>query len=324
MLSDTGSYRSRQTGTRRGLTLAELLVTVVLLSIVSAGIVTFMLRQSRFYRSTDQLMQTRGQIRQAAGVLPNDLRGISSADNDIYAMTDTSLEFRAVFGASVVCANQGGKTPYITIPPTKLAKQSVLTSWVQKPVVGDSLAVYVEGATTAANDDSWSVHEITTITGVTGDLSTGCASSTKLTQASDLVAGNPSYKISLSPTQATTVNTGAAIRFFRKVHYSLYKDTDLQWYLGFYDCLPGRTPVCATIQPVAGPFPAYSGASPGTSGLQFLYYDSTGTITSVRNQVTRISFVIRAVGNSTIQLAGGSPTTFADSLRVEVALRNWK
>src|SRR5438094_6783273 len=94
---------------RAGFTLVELVITLVLVSFVAGAIVKLLLRQQRFYNSTTELIQTRQQIRQAAAMLPSDLRGISSIGGDIYAVTDSSLEFRSVFGISIVCVNTGGK-----------------------------------------------------------------------------------------------------------------------------------------------------------------------------------------------------------------------
>src|SRR4029077_12230976 len=91
-------------GRRAGFTIIELLISMVLMSLVAAAIVQLLLRQERFYNSTTDLIQTRQQIRQAAAMLPADLRGISSVGGDIYVMSDSALEFRSVFGSSVVCA----------------------------------------------------------------------------------------------------------------------------------------------------------------------------------------------------------------------------
>ena len=73
---------------RAGFTLIELLISMVLMGLVSAAIVKLLLRQQRFYNSATDLIQTRQQIRQAAGMLPSDLRGISSVGADISAMSD--------------------------------------------------------------------------------------------------------------------------------------------------------------------------------------------------------------------------------------------
>jgi len=305
---------------RAGFTLVELIITLVLVSFVAGAIVKLLLRQQRFYNSTTELIQTRQQIRQAAAMLPSDLRGISSIGGDIYSMTDSSLEFRSAFGSSIVCVNTLGK---LSTVPHVLAKGSAMTNWSALPSVGDSLAVYNDSTSFASTDDAWVRHQITAVTTITSATSTsGCPTSTLLTQAGDLTASNPSYQLTLSPAASSRIIPGSGIRFFRRVHYSVYRAADGQWYLGFYDCKTGRVPVCNTVQPIGGPFQPYSAT--GTSGLQFAYYDSTGTVTTNKTLVARISVVVRGQGATLVNLAGAGATVFRDSLRMEVGLRNRK
>ena len=308
-----------QRGRRAGFTIIELLISMVLMSLVAAAIVQLLLRQERFYNSTTDLIQTRQQIRQAAAMLPADLRGISSVGGDIYVMSDSALEFRSVFGSSVVCANTLGK---LSTVPVTLAKGSTMTTWTRLPAVGDSLLVYNDSSSFAATDDAWTRHQITAVTAVTGNVAAGCPTTSGLSLAGDLIASNPSYQLTLSPAASSKVLVGSAIRFFRRVHYRIYQDTDNQWYLGFYDCISGRVPVCNTTQAIAGPFQPY--AATGTSGAQFVYYDSTGAVTANPLQVARISFVARGQAASLLNLTGAGATVYRDSLRIEVGLRNRK
>src|SRR5216117_2133144 len=122
---------------RAGFTLIELVIAMVLMSLVGGGIVKLLLQQQRFYNSTTDLIQTRQQIRQAAAMLPSDLRGISSVGNDIYAMSDSSLDFRGVFGTTIVCTNNGAGL--LSTVPRVLASGAAMTNWTRIPAVGDSV-----------------------------------------------------------------------------------------------------------------------------------------------------------------------------------------
>jgi prepilin-type N-terminal cleavage/methylation domain-containing protein len=310
-------------GARRGMTLLELLISLVLVGLLGGLIVGFLLKQERFYAGANEILLTRTQVRQASVMLPSDLRAIASAGGDIYAMTDTSIEFRSTFGSSYLCKNDKANSKII-IPPATLAKGSLFTTWTQTPVVNDSLMLYVDSTTTGVRDDAWSVHRITVVTPATTDASPGCLSSTLMMKSTDVSATNPSYNFTISPTQSATVSTGAAVRFFKRVHYSLYRAADGQWYLGYYDCRTSRVPVCNTIQPIAGPLRPYVAAQPEQAGLRFTYYDSTGAVTANRLAVSRVSILLQGEGTRNIQLAGGSPVAFRDSLRIEVGLRNWR
>lgn len=310
-----------RTARRAGMTLLELLISLVLVGLMGGLIVGFLLKQERFYAGANEIVQTRTQVRQAAASLPNDLRAIASAGGDIYAMTDTSIEFRSTFGSSYLCKNDRTNSK-IAIPPLTLAKGSVLTSWTQTPVVNDSLLLYDDATNVSARDDSWSAYRISAIATVTTDASPGCQSSSLLMKSTDVSSTNPSYSITLSPQQSATISTGAAVRFFKRVHYSLYRAADGNWYLGYYDCRTSRSPICNPIQPIAGPLRPYVNGQPEVAGVRFTYYDATGAVTANRAAVTRISILLQGEGSRTIQLAGGSPVTFRDSLRLEVGLRN--
>jgi len=302
---------------RAGFTLIELVIAMVLMSLVGGAIVKLLLRQQRFYNSTSDLIQTRQQIRQAAAMLPSDLRGISSIGGDIFSMSDSALEFRSVFGSSVVCVNAGGT---LSTVPRNLASRATMTNWATTPVVGDSLVVYNNGASLAMAGQGWLFYRITAVTPVTTNAANGCPNATGLTRAGDITAANPSLQLGLTPAAPNTIAVGAAIRFFRHVRYRIYRETDNQWYLGFYNCLFGRVPVCNVTQPIAGPFQPY--ATNGTSGVQFAYYDVAGAVTANPLQVARISLVVRGQSTGLVNLSGGGGTVFHDSLRIEVGLRN--
>jgi prepilin-type N-terminal cleavage/methylation domain-containing protein len=318
MLTTTVRARSG----RGGFTLIELMIAMVLMGIIGGAIVTLLLRQQRFYNGTNELIQTRQQIRQAAAMLPSDLRGISSVGGDIYSMTDSSIEFRSVFGSSIACvADKGGA--FVSTVPVALVRGSAMTNWAAVPVVGDSFALYDSGLSTAVSDDSWRLAEIKTIQVKTGGASDGCPVASGLVQnvAADLALTNPSYKITPQASFGANIDAGAGIRFFRRVHYSIYRAADNLWYLGFFSCQ--KVTGCGAIQQIGGPFQPY--ANNGTSGVQFTYYDSTGAVTVNRAQVARISLAVRGQGTSLVSLSGANiGSTFRDSLRMEINLRNRK
>jgi prepilin-type N-terminal cleavage/methylation domain-containing protein len=310
---------------RAGFTLVEMLITMALLGLVGACVVTVVIRQQRFYRSTSALMDARAQIRQMASVLPMDLRGISSAGGDITVLSDSALEFRSSFGSAVACTLIGGGTPAIVTTPRNTARNLRMTSWTRTPVVGDSIALYDVNISPRATDDRWTLHQITAIATVTGDVATGCPSTSRMVATTDMTTSNPAYRLTISPARPATVTQGAAIRFFRRVRYSLYRNSsDGLWYLGYRDCLPARTPVCSLTQPIAGPYRGYASSGTNKSGLEFAYFDSLGAVTAVPNRVARISIAIRGETAGTLQLANGTTGTMQDSLSFEVALRNRK
>lgn len=309
---------------RHGFTLTELIISMTLLALMGSVIVSVVISQQRFYRGTNELTETRAQLRQVASMLPADLRGISAAGSDVYSMTDSSIEFRSTFGSSVVCKIITGSPTYVVLPPRNSAKGTRWTSWSQTPVVGDSLAIYDESTGAGAADDRWRMHSITAWATYTGDVTNGCQSSTRFTQASDLTTANPSYRLTVSPVLAATIKQGSAIRFYKKVRYSLYLAADGKWYLGYRDCVTYRTPNCSAVQPIGGPYQSYASAGSGRSGVEFSYRDSLDNVTTNPLNLARITVVIRGQSAELIQLGGMQSgwTRFRDSLTLEVALRN--
>ena len=88
----------------RGFTLTEMLFVLVVFGLVAAATMRIIVRQEKFYASTTDLIAMRNTLRDVSEALPSDLRGISSVGGDIYAMSDSAIDFRLATGISVVCS----------------------------------------------------------------------------------------------------------------------------------------------------------------------------------------------------------------------------
>ena len=108
-----------------GFTLAELMLVVALLGLVVGATMTVLVRQQQFYRSAGQISGVREQLRQAIGAITTDLRGVSPLDGDFYAISDKSVEFRAVTGSAIIC--QITSATQFLIPPQQLGNGNTLT-----------------------------------------------------------------------------------------------------------------------------------------------------------------------------------------------------
>jgi prepilin-type N-terminal cleavage/methylation domain-containing protein len=293
---------------RGGFTLVELLLVVVLLGIIAGGMMGVIVKQQRFYTGSVGVMETRASVREGIQILQSDLRGISPRNGDIYAMTPTSIEFRLVTGASVVCTIGPTRT-VITVPPTNLANDNGLTSWVTPPQMGDSIFVY---DTSTTHTPRWQPLQLAdTVQG-------GATCPQKPTGFTSTAAeASSGYTLVLSDTLRQSIPVGAGIRGFRHVKYELYQASDGNWYLGYYECgLNG----CGRPLPVSGPYlPASAG---GNDGLDFAYYDSTGAVTSTPANVRRIDITMRAKSTHFVNTPGRTQGYYTDSLQASVAVRN--
>lgn len=290
---------------RRGFSLIELMVILALSAIVIGGLTSVLVRQQRFYRGTADLIETRSQIRQAAGIIPSDLRGVSTIGGDILEITDTSMIFWATIGQAVTCVGTPG-TNVLAIPPLVLANGNTLASFTMTPALGDTVWVYENGDTEAAGDDHWNAY------GILGAPTTSTSTCATLVGGVDLSASR--YSFLLSKSLEADVEIGNPVRFVRRTRYSLYQASDGGWYLGY--C----SPACAGApQPIAGPFlPAGS----GTSGVSFSYTDANGAPTAIPANVAQVSVVVRGKTQGVVDMGGYKNTQVGDSLRFSVAIRN--
>jgi type II secretory pathway pseudopilin PulG len=293
---------------RSGASLVELLVVLVVLGIVAGVIMRVIVRQQRFYASAAEITSTRSDLRDLATMLPTDLRGISSSGGDIYAMSDSAIDFRLPTGRSIVCQLGVGLTS-VVVPPATLASRSAVTTWSTAPVLADSVLIYDEGATAATTDDIWRPYKITA-----APAAGACPLATNFTStAAEAAAG---LTLTLNVALPATTPQGSSMQFFRRAHYGLFQTTSGKWMLGYSDCPAGT---CGAVTPVAGPFLPYGATG---SGVQFTYYDENGAVTAVKTNVARIDVVLRAQTAAPVALSGGDRSYVRDSLAFTVSLRN--
>ena len=306
---------------RRGFTLVELLIALVLVGIVGASVITVLIKQQRFYRSTGDMVETRSQIRQALSALPSDLRSVSSAAGDIVDMSATSIDFWATIGSGIVCQaslpGAGGLQDVYLLP---LGSETArFTSWVSEPKAGDRIAVFDQTAI--------SFTAPLALEPVGGGVVTmtppavACPASPFLTLAENLL-DRPRLQVNV--TGATPAAAGMPVRILRHVRYNLEQaPDDGQWYLAYRDFgTNGLTPQDPQI--MSGPYQGPE--ADGSTGLAFAYFDANGNALpfTARTQVARIEVVVRALTRGSTPGSGSTRADgrLADSDRLIVGLRN--
>jgi prepilin-type N-terminal cleavage/methylation domain-containing protein len=299
--------------TRAAFTLVELLVVMSILAIVMTCVMTIFVQQQRFYSGTAAIMQTRSSTHDAAYVLQSELRSMSPSSGDIYAMGANFIEFRSEIGVSVVCSIDGSQT-VLTVPPLSLATGSALTSWLSTPTSGDTIVVFDPGTIAGPAADTFRLYTLT----AAPSPGASCPNSTGLTTTAG--EANQGWTLRITPKLTATTPVGAPIRFLRRARYEVYQETSGNWYLGHFDCVPSRNPVCTTLQPLAGPYVAPNGG--GTGGIVFTFRDSTGAITADRKLVRRVDLAARAQTPIDVRIAGYKTGALTDSAFSTIAPRN--
>lgn len=292
---------------RRGVTLIELMITLVLLSIVAGGMMQIIVRQQKFYNGNSGVLGTRSNVRQGVAVFQSDLRALNPA-LDVYTgeMKPTSFEFREPRGSSVVCGIDGAQQT-IVVPPPVLSNDAGFTSWVEAPQVGDSVLAY------DTNARAW----LATGAEIVGSQPTeGSGTCTGLVPAADLARG---WQITLKAALGGTVAVGAPLRFFRRARYELDQAADGDWYLAFSDCSPARSTPCSDPQPIAGPYLAADNDPPG---LELSYFNQAGNPTTDPTQLRLINIVLRSRSSTQVNMEGRRKGFYQDSLSTSIAVRN--
>jgi prepilin-type N-terminal cleavage/methylation domain-containing protein len=312
---------------RRGFTLTELMIVVVLVGVIGTALTLLLIRQQRFHRAVVSITDSRARMRDVSTILPTDLRSISTSSDDILDIGTSYIQFRAFMGTAIVC-NFASAT-VIELPPKTLASGDVLTAWINPPAPGDVAYIYDDGTQGGNVDDTWVPFAITDTVSSTNSAWCSTALSPAYTATADNAARRYRITLASAPNQAQ-VERGAVIRFAKEVRYSAYQASDDQWYVGYQTCTPNADPTepgdCSAEEMLAGPIlPATSDTT--TSGLFFVYYNKAGTrltALSATDTIARVSVGIRTTSESLRQATSTAlrSVTGGDSLRFVVGFRN--
>ncbi len=249
-MSPTQRFRNR-----RGLTLVELLVVIVVATLLMGGIVTILLSNQRLFTVNAAQVQTQQTVRAGAEVVAQELRELSPALGDLLSLGATELEVRTLRRAGIVCAI-GSRGP-LTVQVARLGTPFG---------ADDPVTFFVDDDVESAADDYWAEGRVNSAA-----EGPGCPGQ-PTTQQLQLV--------DLSPLDAALeVQLGALVRSFRTFAYGpVLLDGDT--YLGRREA--GGTPV-----PLVGPIDAVGGVS-------FVYRDGQGDVTTDPAQVRTIELTLRA------------------------------
>jgi hypothetical protein len=102
--------------TRRGASLMELIVVIVLLATIGSATMGVVIHQERFYRAQADAIDSRATVRDAASLLQSELRALTPLDGDLYAIAPGAVEFRATLAQSAICTIAPSRR-HLTIPP---------------------------------------------------------------------------------------------------------------------------------------------------------------------------------------------------------------
>ncbi len=288
--------------TRRGFSLVELLIAMVLLAIVTAALYRTLMTNQRVYQQQTQVIGLQQNMRAAAAILPQELRELDATEGDISAMSATSITVRAHRWTAVMCTQPvtgfaGGLGPNLLTTTMIIRAQPFFGRAINTAI--DSMFIRYEGDDGTRKDDGWVIGRPTNVA-TAGVVCPGLP-----VAAGQLVTMNVSFG-ALANFPESIVN-GDPVVGFEPVTYAL-DSIGTDWYVSLTTS-NGK-------QPLIGPVVS--------NGLAFAYYDSTGAVTAVPARVARVDITLRAETAQQIRARSGSNSLvrMVDSVLTSVALRN--
>jgi prepilin-type N-terminal cleavage/methylation domain-containing protein len=275
---------------RRGFTLIEVLVALVIMGIVTGAIYRLLNTSQRLSLAQAEQVSLQSNVRTGSLVVPNELRelntfaGGSLEQNDIIPpLVEDAITYRAMRGLGFVCqAPVAGEL--------RIAK----SSWTGlRPPDGNRDDVYLfnDKDVDDDGDDEWLQVDITAVT------------------ASDC-GGAPAFRLATADVIPASVKMYTPVRLYEVMELKLHS-ADGEWWLGARSVSAGEL----NLQPVLGPLTA--------DGFRLQYLDNNGAETADQKAIKSIRVTVRGLTEDAVRQGGfGAMGHPQDSLVTQVLLRN--
>jgi prepilin-type N-terminal cleavage/methylation domain-containing protein len=301
--------------TRRGFTMIELMMGLVLTLLVSAVTYQLLANNQRVSRGQTAHVSLQDNVRAGALIVTNELREVGYDDisaaatakmlyaplnlnrTDLVTIGAGGVSYFTMRGLAFTCSVVNGA------PSKVIVKQSTY-SVLRTPVATDSLFLYVENDNQTASDDAW-VH-----LGITGP-----PANQNCPDGSAGWAFTVGFPLGLTAAGVMpNVVLGGPVRLAEVMRLEYYANGGKSWL--------GMKSVSANTQlePVIGPL---ADSTAGQRGLTFTYLDKANVVTAVKNDVRSIKVTLKGVTDERVRgsaAASGAVDTL--SLVTTVALRN--
>ena len=274
---------------RRGFTLAEVMVSLVLTLVVAGALYSLLVSTQRATRAQAGRVDLQANVRAGSLVVLSELRELSTAtggageQNDILVAGSTALVYRAMRGIGFICG-----TPSATA--IRIAR-STFTGHRDPQAGRDDALVFIDDSAAAGAEGSWLGTKIVSV--ATGAPCPG--------------ALGPGITLTL-PAGASVagLEAGTPIRIAEVMELRLYESEGRSW-LGARSVSSGEA-----IQPLVGPLTK-------GSGFRLEYLDATGTPTADRTSIKSIRIALRG---TTEGGGAGNSIPVEEELITQVVLRN--
>ena len=295
---------------RRGFTLVEILMALVIFGLVAASFTQIIVTGQRTTATQQARAGLQSNLRVGSMMVPNELRMLNQSDTtDILDISDTSIIYLAMRGYYALCAAPASGT---SITVMRIAGTGFNFDY-RAPAAGDSAFIFYENDTLKMSDDKWVRVGISAVSApTTCTYPSGGTSRSALTLTLNPGINTGTYTLS-------KFLEGSPVRTYEVTRMSLYSSGGQNW---FGMCTGGSVGTPCTLQPVLGPLAE-------TNGVTITRFDSAGNTVSgntFANRNSLRSMQIRFIGISSQKVAHGTGNAsldyVRDTLTTVVTLRN--
>ncbi len=237
--------------TRRGFTLVELMMGLLLAGIVGLGLTKFLLSQFRFFGQHDALREARSTSRSALNVLMSELNMVE-ATGGVVAAAPQDVTVRVPYAFGIVCSSSPGLTVASLLPADSAMTAGAAFSGYAWRDANNGMYTYVQGGVT---------------------LSVGAASTCTAQGITTLPRGSV---IQLVP-GATGAAVGTPIFLYQRVRYQFAPSTTVPGELGLWR----RAEATGATEELVAPFRS-------SAGFRFYVLGSDTAQTPVPSPLSRI------------------------------------
>jgi prepilin-type N-terminal cleavage/methylation domain-containing protein len=276
---------------RRGFTLIEVLLALVIMGVVTGALYRLLNTSQRLSLAQAEQVSLQSNVRTGSLVVPNELRelntvlgSVDATQNDITVADADGITYRAMRGLGFVCQVPAANTVRIA--------QSSWTGLRAPDAARDDLYLFVDGNLDDDDDDSWLQMTITNV----AFSATACG------------AGAPGYQLTVVGPPGVPVNT--PVRLFELMRLELYSDEG-QWWLGARSVSAGEI----DLKPVLGPLT--------DDGFALEYLNAAGAATADLTAIKSVRLTVRGLTDAAVRAGGSGVIGHAqEALTTQVLLRN--
>jgi len=275
---------------RRGFTLVELLIALVITGMVGVGLTRLLTSSQRLATTQVETALQQAMMRQGNHLLVTEIQELGSDTSgvaDIIAMSDSTLDYRAYGVAGLACQ--------VSATEVRIRNDASLLGSTGISAGRDSLLLFIEDSVETSRDDRWVALPITAV-----NTASSCGAASAIALSTTVL-----------PTDLAEVKLDAMVRVYAPMRFGVVAAGGRN-YLG----LQQLRPVGSAMQPLAGPVAG--------QGVRFTYMDSTGAVTANRTRVRIIRVAVYGQTDRAVRASPGAGTVAVDtdSLVSFVTLRN--